>query len=355
MSTPVLDVRGLAFAYPDGHQALYGVDLHVHRGERVALLGPNGAGKTTLVLHLNGILAAGVGSVSVSGLPVTKQNIAEVRRRVGVVFQDPDDQLFMGSVHDDVAFGPANLGLRGEALERRVRDALDQVGMADFADRPPHHLSFGQRRRVAVATVLAMEPEILVLDEPSSNLDPASRRELAEILTVARRHRADGDPRPALRLRAVPAQRGALRRRDRGGRVDVRRADRRRADGRPPPGAAVRLRSPQHAAPCCRVTFADSRSRPHPRNNPGDTVATTAGRPETLESDIEATRERLAATIDQLAYRASPKTIVRREINGIKAHFVDAQGNPRTDNILKVAGGVVGFVAFVVVMRKVTK
>ena len=183
MSTPVLEVRGLAFAYPDGHQALYGVDLHVHRGERVALLGPNGAGKTTLVLHLNGILGGGTGSVAVSGLPVTKQNVAEVRRRVGVVFQDPDDQLFMGSVHDDVAFGPANLGLRGEVLERRVRDALDLVGMADFADRPPHHLSFGQRRRVAVATVLAMEPEILVLDEPSSNLDPASRRELAEILT----------------------------------------------------------------------------------------------------------------------------------------------------------------------------
>jgi cobalt/nickel transport system ATP-binding protein len=183
MSTPVLDVRALAFAYPDGHQALYGVDLHVHRGERVALLGPNGAGKTTLVLHLNGILGGGAGSVAVSGLPVTKQNIAEVRRRVGVVFQDPDDQLFMGSVHDDVAFGPANLGLRGEVLERRVRDALDLVGMADYADRPPHHLSFGQRRRVAVATVLAMEPEILVLDEPSSNLDPASRRELAEILT----------------------------------------------------------------------------------------------------------------------------------------------------------------------------
>jgi len=183
MSTPVLEVRGLAFAYPDGHQALYGVDLHVHRGERVALLGPNGAGKTTLVLHLNGILGGGAGSVAVSGLPVTKQNVAEVRRRVGVVFQDPDDQLFMGSVHDDVAFGPANLGLRGEVLERRVRDALDLVGMADFADRPPHHLSFGQRRRVAVATVLAMEPEILVLDEPSSNLDPASRRELAEILT----------------------------------------------------------------------------------------------------------------------------------------------------------------------------
>jgi cobalt/nickel transport system ATP-binding protein len=182
LSTPVLDVRGLAYAYPDGHQALFGVDLHVHEGERVALLGPNGAGKTTLVLHLNGILTAGAGSVSVSGLPVDKQHMAEIRRRVGIVFQDPDDQLFLGSVRQDVAFGPTNLGLRGAALERRVMDALDRVGMADFADRPPHHLSFGQRRRVAVATVLAMEPEILVLDEPSSNLDPASRRELADIL-----------------------------------------------------------------------------------------------------------------------------------------------------------------------------
>jgi cobalt/nickel transport system ATP-binding protein len=182
VSTPVLDVRGLAFAYPDGHQALFGVDLHVHRGERVALLGPNGAGKTTLVHHLNGILLAGAGSVHVSGLPVTKPNLLETRRRVGVVFQDPDDQLFMPTVRDDVAFGPANLGLRGPELEARVRHALEQVGMADFADRPPHHLSFGQRRRVAVATVLAMEPEILVMDEPSSNLDPASRRELADIV-----------------------------------------------------------------------------------------------------------------------------------------------------------------------------
>ena len=182
MSTPVLDVRGLAFAYPDGHQALYGVDLHVHRGERVALLGPNGAGKTTLVLHLNGILTAGAGSVSVSGLPVEKANLQEIRRRVGVVFQDPDDQLFMPTVRDDVAFGPANLGLRGSELDAVVRRALEQVGMEEYTDRPPHHLSFGQRRRVAVATVLAMEPEILILDEPSSNLDPASRRELAEIL-----------------------------------------------------------------------------------------------------------------------------------------------------------------------------
>ncbi|HVK35021.1 MAG TPA: ABC transporter ATP-binding protein [Microlunatus sp.] len=182
MTTPVLDVRGLAYAYPDGHQALFGVDLHVHAGERVALLGPNGAGKTTLVLHLNGILTAGSGTVAVSGLPVAKANLAEIRRRVGVVFQDPDDQLFMPRVREDVAFGPANLGLRGEALQQRVMHALEMVGMAEFADRPPHHLSFGQRRRVAVATVLAMQPEILVLDEPSSNLDPASRREFADIL-----------------------------------------------------------------------------------------------------------------------------------------------------------------------------
>jgi len=180
--TPALEVRDLWFAYPDGTVALGGVDLAVAPGERVALLGPNGAGKTTLVLHLNGILQPQRGSVVVGGLPVAKEHLREIRRRVGIVFQDPDDQLFMPTVREDVAFGPANLGLRGEALEARVRAALEAVGMADHADRAPHHLSFGQRRRVAVATVLAMEPEILVLDEPSSNLDPAGRRELADIL-----------------------------------------------------------------------------------------------------------------------------------------------------------------------------
>ncbi|WP_129842112.1 ABC transporter ATP-binding protein [Streptomyces sp. RFCAC02] len=179
---PSLDVEGLAYAYPDGHQALFGVDLTVRRGERVALLGPNGAGKTTLVLHLNGILTAGAGTVSVAGLPVRRDTLAEVRRRVGIVFQDPDDQLFMPTVREDVAFGPANAGLRGAELDACVTRALERVGMAEYADRPPHHLSFGQRRRVAVATVLAMDPEILVLDEPSANLDPAARRDLAEIL-----------------------------------------------------------------------------------------------------------------------------------------------------------------------------
>lgn len=182
MSHPVLDIQGLAFAYPDGRQALFGVELQVERGERVAVLGPNGAGKTTLVLHLNGILTAGAGSVHVDGLAVEKANLAEIRRRVGLVFQDPDDQLFMATVARDVAFGPANAGLQGHDLDHRVADALAQVGMAEVADRAPHHLSYGQRRRVAVATVLAMEPDVLVLDEPTSNLDPQSRRELAEVL-----------------------------------------------------------------------------------------------------------------------------------------------------------------------------
>ncbi|MGC5031697.1 energy-coupling factor ABC transporter ATP-binding protein [Micromonospora sp. DT229] len=183
-TAPSLEVRGVRYAYPDGHLALHGVDLTVARGERVALLGPNGAGKTTLVLHLNGILTAAEGSISVGGLPVTtdRTRLAEIRRRVGIVFQDPDDQLFLPTVAEDVAFGPANLGLRGAELAARVDEALAAVGMSEHRDRAPHHLSFGQRRRVAVATVLAMHPEILVLDEPSSNLDPAARRELATIL-----------------------------------------------------------------------------------------------------------------------------------------------------------------------------
>jgi cobalt/nickel transport system ATP-binding protein len=179
-----LDIAGVHFAYPDGHVALDGVDLRVGRGERVALLGPNGAGKTTLVLHLNGILTGGSGTVTVGGLTVgpDRATLAEIRRRVGIVFQDPDDQLFLPTVAEDVAFGPANLGLRGAELAARVDEALAQVKMSEHRDRAPHHLSYGQRRRVAVATVLAMRPDVLVLDEPSSNLDPASRRELAEIL-----------------------------------------------------------------------------------------------------------------------------------------------------------------------------
>ena len=182
---PSLLIEDLAFAYPDGNQALFGVNLRIDKGERVALLGPNGAGKTTLVMHMNGIHPTAHGKVEVAGILVDakdKESIKKVRAKVGIVFQDPDDQLFMPTVGEDVAFGPYNMGMRGEELDKLVNDALSQVGMLEFRDRPPHHLSFGQRRRVAVATVLAMQPEILVLDEPSSNLDPASRRELADIL-----------------------------------------------------------------------------------------------------------------------------------------------------------------------------
>jgi cobalt/nickel transport system ATP-binding protein len=186
MKRPSLEVRELAFAYPDGHQALYGVDFKIDSGERVALLGPNGAGKTTLVMHLNGIHPAQQGAVLIDGQQIEtsdKEKLREIRGKVGVVFQDPDDQLFMPTVGDDVAFGPKNLGLNENEVAIRVETALKKVGMWDFVDRPPHHLSFGQRRRVAVATVLAMNPSILMLDEPSSNLDPASRRELVEILS----------------------------------------------------------------------------------------------------------------------------------------------------------------------------
>ena len=185
MSAPSLLIKELAFAYPDGTQALYGVNLTIQKGERVALLGPNGAGKTTLVMHMNGIHPTAHGSVHVAGQLVDakdKESLKEIRSKVGIVFQDPDDQLFMPTVGEDIAFGPYNMGIRGAGLDAVVDNALAQVGMSEFKNRPPHHLSFGQRRRVAVATVLAMKPEILVLDEPSSNLDPASRRELADIL-----------------------------------------------------------------------------------------------------------------------------------------------------------------------------
>ena len=182
MSLPAIEVRGLTFSYPDGHEALRGVDVHVRAGERVALLGPNGAGKTTLALHLNGIHRADLGTVNVSDQLLGDDNLQEIRRRVGMVFQDPHDQLFMPTVAEDVAFGPANLGLTGDELDARVAEALSAVNATDSAQRAPHHLSGGERRRVAIATVLAMRPEIIVLDEPGSGLDPAGRRELITTL-----------------------------------------------------------------------------------------------------------------------------------------------------------------------------
>ncbi|BBZ75251.1 cobalt ABC transporter ATP-binding protein [Mycolicibacterium anyangense] len=184
MSTPAIRVQGLRHRYPDGRVALDGVDLTVAPGERVAILGPNGAGKTTLMLHLNGVLTATSGTVEISGITLDRKTIRDIRRRVGLVFQDPDDQLFMPTVAQDVAFGPANFGVTGEQLAARVHAALQTVSMTEHAERSPAHLSVGQRRRAALATVLACEPEILVLDEPSANLDPVARRELAQTLAT---------------------------------------------------------------------------------------------------------------------------------------------------------------------------
>ena len=181
MSTSIA-VRGLSFSYPGGHRALDGVDLTIEAGERVAIFGPNGAGKTTLVLHLNGIHMPTDGVVTVGGLALDEKSVMEIRRRVGMVFQDPDDQLFMPTVRQDVAFGPSNFGVSGDELNERVVSALTAVGMEQAIDRAPHHLSLGERRRVALCRLLLKKPDILVLDEPSSNLDPASRRELATIL-----------------------------------------------------------------------------------------------------------------------------------------------------------------------------
>jgi cobalt/nickel transport system ATP-binding protein len=177
-----MSVSGLSFAYPDGTHAVNGVDLEVETGERVAVLGPNGAGKTSLLLLLIGVLEPQAGSIEIGGLRLESTNLGEIRRRLGLVFQDPDDQLFMPTVEQDVGFGPANLGLKGSELKQRVTDALEAVGEAGLADRAPHHLSGGERRRVSIATVLAMDPQILVLDEPTSNLDPAGRRELVALL-----------------------------------------------------------------------------------------------------------------------------------------------------------------------------
>jgi cobalt/nickel transport system ATP-binding protein len=176
-------IESLRYVYPDGQVALDGVDMTVAAGERVAVLGPNGAGKTTLMLHLNGVLTATGGSVQISGITLERKSLQDVRRRVGLVFQDPDDQLFMPSVAQDVAFGPANFGVSGDELAARVARALATVSLTEHANRSPTHLSAGQRRRAALATVLACEPDILVLDEPSANLDPVARRELAETLS----------------------------------------------------------------------------------------------------------------------------------------------------------------------------
>lgn len=176
-----IEVSNLSFAYPDGHQALSEVSLHIAPGEKVALVGPNGAGKSTLILHLNGILK-GQGRVQVCGLDLANGNLGRVRAMVGLVFQSPDDQLFSPTVFDDVAFGPLYQGLPPEEVKQRVKTALADVHMEEYVDRVSHHLSMGEKKRIAIATVLSMQPEILVLDEPTAGLDPRSRRSLIHLL-----------------------------------------------------------------------------------------------------------------------------------------------------------------------------
>jgi cobalt/nickel transport system ATP-binding protein len=176
-----IEIRDLSYVYHDGRQALRGINLDVRPGEKVALVGPNGAGKSTLLLHLNGILQ-GDGAVRVLGREVTEPHLAHIRAQVGLVFQDPDDQLFSPTVFEDVAFGPLYAGLPEEEIRCRVGWALAQVGAQAYAERVSHHLSLGEKKRIAIASVLSMQPEILALDEPTAGLDPRTRRRLIELL-----------------------------------------------------------------------------------------------------------------------------------------------------------------------------
>ena len=182
MSHHIVEVRDLFFAYPDGTDALKGVSFRIEHGGAVAVVGGNGAGKSTLLLNLNGYLPASRGEVRIGDTILTRQTAALARRAVGMVFQDPDDQLFMPTVAEDVAFGPLNAGLPPDQVDSRVVSALERVGMTHVRERPPYRLSAGEKRAVAIATVLAMSPDILVMDEPSSNLDPRARRRLIDLL-----------------------------------------------------------------------------------------------------------------------------------------------------------------------------
>ncbi len=183
MSHHTIHVEHLTFSYPDGRCALDDVSLLVAPSEKVALVGPNGAGKSTLMLHLNGILRSTQGQISVSGLTLDDDTLGQIRAWLGLVFQNPDDQLFSPRVYQDVAFGPLHMGLPEADVRARVERALAAVGMADYADRLSHHLSVGEKKRIAIATVLSMDPQILVLDEPTAGLDPRARRSLIRLLT----------------------------------------------------------------------------------------------------------------------------------------------------------------------------
>jgi cobalt/nickel transport system ATP-binding protein len=182
LSHHIVELKDLRHTYPDGTVALDGVSFTITHGESVGIIGANGAGKSTLLLHLNGFLVPTGGEISIGHTPITKETLPDIRRTVGMVFQDPDDQLFMPTVFDDVAFGPFNLGLTGDAVEERVTTALAKVDAGHLRDKPPYHLSGGEKKRVAIATVLSMEPDILVMDEPTNGLDPFARRQLMRLM-----------------------------------------------------------------------------------------------------------------------------------------------------------------------------
>jgi cobalt/nickel transport system ATP-binding protein len=182
MSHHIVEVKSLRHVYTDGTVALHDVSFRITHGESVAVIGANGAGKSTLLQHLNGYLEATSGDIRIGDTPLTRATLPDIRRTVGMVFQDPDDQLFMPTVFDDVAFGPLNLGLPEEFVERRVTEALEQVGAGHLKRKPPYHLSSGEKKRAAIATVLAMSPDILVMDEPTRGLDPFARRQLMALL-----------------------------------------------------------------------------------------------------------------------------------------------------------------------------
>jgi cobalt/nickel transport system ATP-binding protein len=182
MSHHIVEFRDVHFTYPDGTEALTDIAFRITHGESVGIIGSNGAGKSTIILHMNGCLMPTRGMVMIGDLLLDKKSLIEIRKKVGVVFQSPDDQLFMPTVFDDVAFGPLNLGLTEDMVKTRVDDALRTVGCEGLKDRPSHRLSMGQKRAVSIATVIAMQPDILVMDEPSANLDPRSRRQLINLL-----------------------------------------------------------------------------------------------------------------------------------------------------------------------------
>jgi len=180
-----IELDNVYFTYPDKHEVLKGVTCSIKQGEKVALIGANGAGKSTLMSHLNGVQMATSGHIKIAGYEIQKSNLNQIRRQIGIVFQDPDDQLFSPTVFDDVAFGPLNLGLPKEKIEARVNEALSVVGLEGFENRSSFHLSFGERKRLALATVLSYQPDILVFDEPSTNMDPMNRRKLIKWLQAS--------------------------------------------------------------------------------------------------------------------------------------------------------------------------